>query len=62
MKKREYQTEIMRVWGEDISRAEALVGKAERLDETDDVGDWYLVKLDPEDFLDLCAGKWHKDA
>lgn len=56
--KREYSPDIQRVWRKEIAEAERLVQSIE----ADPLGNgcgYYVVKLDPEDFLDLCAGKWH---
>jgi hypothetical protein len=58
MGNRKYSTEIQRVWRNEIAEAERLVQKFEK-NTTDDGGE-YIVQLDPEDFLDLCAGKWHE--
>jgi hypothetical protein len=56
---RNYKAEMRRVWGEDITKAERLVQRAESGEQMDN--DEYSIHLDPEDFLDLCAGKWHTD-
>ena len=58
MSDRTYCAEILRIWGTDILCAEKLVDDATR--NPAGFSDlYYLIKLDPEDFLELCAGKWH---
>ena len=56
MSERVYGNEILEFW-------EAEIRKAEHLVETvapEDIDENYVIKLDPEDFLDLCAGRWHE--
>jgi hypothetical protein len=48
---------MLKIWGNDILRAEMLVSGEIQ---TGGIDSGYEVKLDPEDFLDLCAGKWHE--
>ena len=48
---------MMKIWGQDIRRAEGLVTGSIPSGGTDS---GYVIELDPEDFLDLCAGKWHE--
>ena len=57
MKERKYCQEIMRIWKDEIKRAENLISWTEADPEMAE--DFYFVPLNPEDFLDLCAGKWH---
>lgn len=57
MKLREYAQGIRKHWSKEIAQAEKLVEDIEA-DPMSHEGD-YFVQLDPEDFLDLCAGKWH---
>ena len=57
MEKRKYCPGIVRIWGDDIKKAEELVMRGEA--DPSAVEGIYEVKLDPEDFLDLCAGRWH---
>lgn len=45
-----YSEKTLEIWGRDIYRANNMI-------ETDSAE---LVKLDPEDFLDLVAGRWHQ--
>lgn len=44
------------IWAKELSKARALVDEATKRpgDEFPD----YKIELDPEDFLDLCNGKW----
>lgn len=55
MKERQYSAQMRRVWGKQIDEAEEMVRKAT----SGSVPERYEVALDPEDFLDLCAGFWH---
>ena len=53
---RKYSDFMLKIWGCDIKHAEKLVS-GEIVTFGSDSG--YVITLDPEDFLDLCAGKWH---
>ncbi len=54
---REFSPLMLKIWGQDIRRAEGLVSGDIPSGGTDS---GYVIELDPEDFLDLCAGKWHE--
>jgi len=56
MTDRVYPAEMLRVWGKDIREAESMMANAGKI-----ADERYCVTLDPEDFLDLCAGKWHNN-
>jgi len=60
MSDRTYCAEILRIWGTDILRAQEMVDKARRPPYKIEEGEYQIV-MDPEDFLDLCAGKWHHE-
>jgi hypothetical protein len=55
---RKYTEEMQRHWGKEIAGAERLVAAARADPLSHGCGD-YVVELNPEDFLDLCAGKWN---
>lgn len=57
MEQRTYSADVMRAWRMQIDNAERLVRDVESKIDMHDDGS-YKVELDPEDFLDLCAGKW----
>jgi hypothetical protein len=58
VEKRKYTAEMQRNWGKEIAKAERLVADVKSNPLSHGDGD-YVVELDPEDFLDLCAGKWN---
>ena len=53
MGKREYSQEMLRVWKKEIDAMEKMVSDSRSVPDES-----YLITLDPEDFLDLCCGKW----
>lgn len=57
MEKRIYSADMLRIWGRKIKYAEQLMLDVEENPNSHDDGS-YKIELDPEDFLDLCAGKW----
>ena len=56
---RKYSDFMLKIWGNDIKHAEKLVS-GEIVTSGSDSG--YVINIDPEDFLDLCAGKWHAES
>lgn len=54
---RKYSDFMIRIWGKDIKRAEDLISGEIQ---TESIESGYFISLDPEDFLDLCAGTWHE--
>lgn len=56
MSNRVYGNDMLRAWRKEIERAESLVKNWREVPDEE-----YRVVLDPDDFLDLCAGKWGED-
>ena len=52
---RKYSDLMLKNWSNEIKYAEKLVNGEIVTSGTDN---GYVINLDPEDFLDLCAGKW----
>ena len=58
MPEREYSAEMLDAWGPQIRLAEEMLREAHAFTQPTNC----QIILSPNDFLDLCAGRWHGKA